>query len=136
MHANPSRNDVQFYMHNLLALCYLKNSCSFIIMHVDNHCETIMCLTCVPICNNIRGYVCLFNPMGSVIQTNRQDKYSFDTNSVALVFLLTRSHWCPIVPPGQPEGDRRSTNVPVSHPMARPQSTNKPRTASESPPQG
>ena len=36
--------------------------------------------------------------MGSMIQPNLQ--YSFDTNSLASVFLLTRSHRCPIVPPG------------------------------------
>ena len=57
-------------------------------------------------------YVCLFiiNPVGSMIQQNRQDKYSFDTDSLASLFLLTRSHGCPIVPPGQP--DHWSTKGP------------------------
>ena len=56
-------------------------------------------------------------------------KYSFDINNLASVFLLTRSHMRPIVPPGQP--DYRSTKGPVSHHVARPQSTDKPRTAPE-----
>ena len=56
-------------------------------------------------------------------------KYSLDTNNLAGVFLLTRSHRRPIVPPGQP--DHRSMKGPVSHHVARPQSTNNPRTASE-----
>ena len=45
---------------------------------------------------NTRLYVCLFiiNPVGSMIHPNRQDKYSFDTNNLASVFLLTRSHRC------------------------------------------
>ena len=75
----------------------------------------------------------VINPVSSIIQPNRQDKYSFDTYSLAPVFLLTRSHRCPIVPPGQP--DHRSTKGPVSHHVARPQSTNKPRIASQPRPQ-
>ena len=64
-----------------------------------------------------------------MIQPNRQDKYSFATTSLASVFLLTRSHRCPIVPPGPP--DHHSTKGPVSHHVVHPQSTNKPRTASD-----
>ena len=49
----------------------------------------------------------IINPVGSMIQPNRQDKYSFDTDSLASVFLLTRSRRCPAVPSGQPDGRRR-----------------------------
>ena len=80
--------------------------------------------------------LCMFihnKPSGLMVQLNRQDKYSFDTDSLAPVCLLIRSHRCPIVPLGQP--DHRSTKGPVSHYVARPQSTNKPRTASETRPQ-
>ena len=49
--------------------------------------------------------------------------------------IMIKSHWAPglIVPPGQQ--DHRSTKGPVSHHVARPQSTNMPCTASEPRPQ-
>ena len=92
---------------------------------MDCECFTSKSTCRLGMVNDDYQYVWLFiiNPVGSMIQPNRQDKYSFDTDSLASVFLLTRSHGCPIVPSGQP--DHRSTKDPVSHHVVRPQSTNK-----------
>ena len=70
-----------------------------------------------------RPYVCLFIPSGFNDTTESKRQVSF-TDSLALVFLLTRSHRC--LQASQIIGRRR-----VSHHVARPQSTNKLRTASE-----
>ena len=37
-------------------------------------------------------YLFIINPVGSMIHPKRKDKYSFDTNNVTSVFLLTQSH--------------------------------------------
>ena len=56
-------------------------------------------------------YLFIINPVGSMVQQNQQDNYSFDIilYSVASVLLLTRLHRSPLVLPGQP--DHRSTKA-------------------------